>query len=672
MTFDEVIRMFKNLKLKMKLISIMLALGLIPLMILGFYAVNVAQNEIHQITNSKLTVYGTQKRQSFENWIQKSAAELKVLATSQELYKSLNNLKLMSWKTDSPGGNQQLGIINTYLTNSALQMGLPGITLINEKGMIIYSTQGSDIGKDQSQMSYFIGAKQGAISISNIYYSDSLNDAVVNVAVPVLAAGSRGEVIGVLAMTAQSADINKLLDSGIEDIGVTGNIYLIDSSAMLITTPKFGNLMPFKDKIATYAAKILTSKLAAGEASFETASEYKNYRGDSVIGYYGIIHMGQNLAGIIVEVESSEVLGAIGRLRNWILLFCLISMIVIIGVSWNFAHSVSKPITHSINGLNDSTDQLAATAKQLSASSQQLSQGSAEQATSIEETSSTLEESASMIQQNSINIQEAVQLSGDTKQAAEKGNYEMDEMMKSMNEIKKSSDQIAKIIKVIDDIAFQTNILALNAAIEAARAGEAGMGFAVVAEEVRNLAQRSAQAAKDTTAMIELNIELSGKGVSITERVREALNEITAQAKKVSELMAEISVASQEQSQGIEEVNKAIAQMEKVIQQNAANAEENASSSENLSDQAQILREIVQQLFELVNGKAGAKLITYAKSHSSLDHINQTEKNNIFQPIADQIAVADDEQNKLLVGEDGGKTVVVTPEDIIPLEKKPH
>jgi methyl-accepting chemotaxis protein len=188
-----------------------------------------------------------------------------------------------------------------------------------------------------------------------------------------------------------------------------------------------------------------------------------------------------------------------------------------------------------------------------------------------------------MFQQSNANTSQAAQLSGQAKDSANKGNKEMQEMMTSMVEIKNSSDQIAKIIKVIDDIAFQTNILALNAAIEAARAGEAGMGFAVVAEEVRNLAQRSAQAAKDTTAIIESNIELSGNGVSVVGRVRNALAEITLQANKVNELMNELLAASQEQSQGVEQVSKAMIQMETVTQLNAASAEETASASEEVN-----------------------------------------------------------------------------------------
>jgi methyl-accepting chemotaxis protein len=235
-------------------------------------------------------------------------------------------------------------------------------------------------------------------------------------------------------------------------------------------------------------------------------------------------------------------------------------------------------------------------------SSHQIAGGSSEQSAALEATSATLEESASMISQNTENTNHAVILAKQAKDFADKGNVDMQEMMNSMAELKKSSDQIAKIIKIIDDIAFQTNILALNAAIEAARAGEAGMGFAVVAEEVRNLAQRSAQAAQNTESIIEGNIKLSEKGVDVTKKVNESLSEINIQALKVNQLLDEIASASQEQAQGITQINKAVSRMETSVQQNATISQESAETSEILAFQAQDLKEIVNELIKLVGG----------------------------------------------------------------------
>lgn len=324
---------------------------------------------------------------------------------------------------------------------------------------------------------------------------------------------------------------------------------------------------------------------------------------------------------LLKEYNAAEVKTSEQAFANALIMMATLGAIgIVLGILLTIF--ITRGITNSINRIVDTlaegSNQVAEASNQLSATSQQLAEGSAKQSTSLEETSSTLEEASSMIQQNTENTKQAASLSDQTKQAVDKGNIEMQNMIASMNEIKKSSDQISKVIKVIDDIAFQTNILALNAAVEAARAGEAGLGFAVVAEEVRNLAQRSAQAAMDTAAMIENNIELSEKGVTVTQKVKEGLNEVTVQIRKISELMAEITTASQEQSQGISQINSAITQMETVVQQNAASAEESASASEELSTQALNLKEMVQQLVLLVHGKVAQKYESLLRDdHSS-------------------------------------------------------
>jgi methyl-accepting chemotaxis protein len=209
---------------------------------------------------------------------------------------------------------------------------------------------------------------------------------------------------------------------------------------------------------------------------------------------------------------------------------------------------------------------------------------------------------SSMTKQNADNAQQANALAAEARKAAQGGAESMHRMSKAIDDIQKSSDQTAKIIKVIDEIAFQTNLLALNAAVEAARAGEAGKGFAVVAEEVRNLAMRSAEAAKNTANMIEESVKNSKNGVEISNEVSKALDEIVAGITKTTDLVGEIAAASSEQAQGIDQVNTAVAQMDKVTQQNAANAEESASASEELSAQAETMQGIVDELVALVEG----------------------------------------------------------------------
>jgi hypothetical protein len=285
--------------------------------------------------------------------------------------------------------------------------------------------------------------------------------------------------------------------------------------------------------------------------------------------------------------------------------------------------SINRSLVSAITKIGGGADQTNVAANQVSVSSQSLAEGSSEQAASIEETSSSLEEMASMTRRNAENAQKANELAKQARQAADKGAQDMQAMNQAMAAIKMSSDDIAKIIKTIDEIAFQTNILALNAAVEAARAGGAGLGFAVVAEEVRNLAQRSAQAAKETAAKIEGAINKTAQGVSLSNQVTETLNEIVTKARQVDQLASEVAGASREQTQGITQINTAVGQMDKVTQSNAANAEEGAAAAQELKAQAEMMKQAVGELIRLVGDghKLRGSLVTPATEPRSAKRV---------------------------------------------------
>ncbi|MBW9153082.1 methyl-accepting chemotaxis protein [Clostridium estertheticum] len=254
-----------------------------------------------------------------------------------------------------------------------------------------------------------------------------------------------------------------------------------------------------------------------------------------------------------------------------------------------------------LGSITDASDEVLSGSNQVSDGSQALSQGTTEQASSIEELTSSITQVAAQTKQNAVNASQANELALNAKEGAVLGNSHMKELLKSMGDINESSSNISKIIKVIDDIAFQTNMLALNAAVEAARAGQHGKGFAVVAEEVRNLAARSTNAAKETADLIEGSIKKVEDGTKIANDTAESLDEIVVGVSKAATLVGEIAAASNEQATAIYQINKGIEQVSDVVQTNSATAEESAASSEELSSQASLLKSMVGK-FNLKRG----------------------------------------------------------------------
>jgi len=288
---------------------------------------------------------------------------------------------------------------------------------------------------------------------------------------------------------------------------------------------------------------------------------------------------------------------------HWPVYFFTILGLIVTATSFLSVQKTMSEIREVAERMFDGSRQMAGASGRVAGASQALAQGSSHQASTLEETSASTTEITAITRKNTENTRAVAFLMIEAARMVGDANQNLEGMVQSMKEINGSSEKISKIIRVIDEIAFQTNILALNAAVEAARAGEAGMGFAVVAEEVRNLAQRSAQAAKDTASLIEDSIGKVTAGSSKLDQVAKSINQITGSTTQVKTLVDEIDAGSQEQLRGIEQIAAAVVQMERTTQQGAAHAQESASASEELASQAKSLCSIVEQLGRLVGGR---------------------------------------------------------------------
>ncbi|MGI5891479.1 MAG: methyl-accepting chemotaxis protein [Bacillota bacterium] len=581
-------------------------------------AINMSTKDIKDSTNRALIEISAQGGKAIAELVDGYYSELNSL-NGNPLFDNIeaNKQQIFAWfnKVSSQNDNKDL-----YITNKA------GISYKD--------------GRNLANQEFFQKAIKGENNITRPIIDKENKTMTLVVAAPLK--NSSNQIIGTIIaekdayILTEKIDDMKFVEGSrafmMSQDGVTIACNLID-----LVLNEDSDIENLKNGDQSLAALVeLEKKMLAGESG---VGQYLFLGQEEYMGYSPV---GDTGWGIALTSPASEIFKNIDDLRNFMLILCAAFIVVGVLIAFFIAKSISMPIEASVqhagmlakgdfsieipqatmkrkdeigqlarafdslaSSLNEvmanisvAADQVAAGSRQVSDSSLALSQGAAEQASAIEELTTSIEQISTQTRQNADNANEASELAERTKLNAEKGNEQMVDMLKSMEDINSSSNNISKIIKVIDDIAFQTNILSLNAAVEAARAGQHGKGFAVVAEEVRNLAARSANAAKETTDMIENSIKKVEHGTKITQVTSNALKEIFEQIQKVSTLINEIAVASNEQSVGIEQINQGIMQVSTVIQENSATSEEGASASEELSSQAELLKKQIR-LFKL-------------------------------------------------------------------------
>lgn len=626
--------MFNRLKLGPKMIILFLGIGLLPMLIMASIAYFVSNQALTEAVDTKINLFEHQQQMILSNWFEALKDTAVTSAVTRDVYESLNIYRNQS-KEEWNNRNEQ--VLTPFLNKLRIEHGFRQIVVTDHRGVIISSPDSALLGENVSDREYFKKAIKGEVAVSEIFYSSLLKDSVINIAVPVYNKGISGAITGVIDCFLDVPRISQMLISGLDSIGSTADAYLLDSNQTLLTLPRFQQGQEvLKTKVNTEAAKEVSQAIARGDTDFGQTLVFTDMQGKKVIGSVSTFLLGEQSVGLCLQIDYAEAFNPVNLLKNMIFGLTIVIAAVVIVIGFLFARSITRPfiniqkvLVQMANGdftvkfntnrgdeigemaaeLNRTTKKLkealfevvnsAGTVRlaseQIALGNQDLSQRTQEQASTLEEISATIEEMTTSIQQVANNAEQTTQMAKVTLDAVNEGERSIKESIEAMGKISDSSKQIAEIIKVVNDIAFQTNLLALNAAVEAARAGEQGRGFAVVAAEVRNLAGRTSESAKEIEKLINESVARVEHGDAMIQNSFEMLKKIVENTKKTSDVIVEVSAAMREQSDAAVQIQSSIEQLNQVTQENAAMVEEISSSSETLDAEAERLRADVAQ-----------------------------------------------------------------------------
>ncbi len=587
--------MKKKRSLAFKLITGGILIALIPVAAIGSYALWKASASLTSLSRERAVVTA----RNLADMVDLVLAEEVKLLSEQAARPGLREAAARVREAGAEAASNEIALLNRELSaaQKALGQDYELLILVGLEGKVFADgTGGTQKGIDISNRPYFQKAKGGEIAISDPVVSRSSGNLVLPVAAPVK--DEQGKTTCVLASVLRIGFLtDKILDV---KIGKTGYPFVVNAAGLVIGHPNKEHIL--KTDISQIPEMGAIFK-ALG--TVKTGVEAYRFKGvDKIAGFAPVSLTGWSL---VVTQDEAEFLESARDIRNAVALGGGLFLAVTVLSVFFFARSLSRPIGRVVDLVHAGSEEVAAAASQVSSSSQNLAAGASEQAASIQETSASLEEISSMTKQNAAHAAQANGLVAEANEIIERANRSMAQLIEAMREISSSSLETQKIVKTIDEIAFQTNLLALNAAVEAARAGEAGAGFAVVADEVRNLAIRAAEAARNTSSLIEGSVKRIQDGTGLVDSTHTAFAEVAQSARKIADLVAEINAASNEQAQGVDQINKAVSEMDKVVQQNAATAEESASASEELNAQAEQMKAAIAELVAIIGGNASIR-----------------------------------------------------------------
>ncbi len=632
--------MFKKMSLKVKLIALFLLIGLVPAVVISFLAYRSTAQQLREDAFKQLEIFADLTNQQIGEFLGSNEAQLKVLSVTRDIYQSLNVLNEVEGDTSDPRWLERVKILECISDKAMQELNIEIFLLTTDDGKAAFCSHGAvATGQDFSDRDYVQGALAGQTLWSEIFFSSITQGNCQAISIPVRSGGDSGGIIGTLSLIIDQDIIDGFIHVGIKELGQTADSYMIDADGLLMSNTMMGEYAKdaaMQKNIDTPAVAVLASPIKSCNYNFFQLDEYKNYLGNDVLGALGVIKTGGEppAAGFIVEVEAAEVLAGVMKMRNLMILIAAICALIIAAAAYFVALTVVRPVekvsdltgklaegdftvqadvasqdeigqmsaylnrtvqalSETLQQVQEASNNVSHASNEISSGNQDLSQRTEEQASSLEEIASTIEEIASSLETSTAHAAEADNIAKGTVEGVHRGEEAVKNMQEAMTEITRGSQEIAEIIGSVNDIAFQTNLLALNAAVEAARAGEQGRGFAVVAAEVRNLAGRAAESAKEIEKRIKDSIIRVDKGNELMNETENVLEEVVTDTEKVGDVIGEIAAALRELASAVKDIRDAIEELNQVTQQNASLVEEIASSSENMNSEAVELAERV-------------------------------------------------------------------------------